>query len=72
MINPSATLPAPVVITHNPLARQPEEEETERLKAQPLPPVEELSEDARLQGRGNKKTSESEQSTPGSLIDSYV
>ena len=72
MINPTGTLPVPVVVTHNPLARQPEEEESVRLKEQPLPPVEELTEDEKLQGKAEKKPGEEEQPEPGSLIDSYA
>ena len=79
MINASGLLPVPVVATHNPLARQPEDEERVRLQEQALPPVEESSApDASADRRRPRMDAEelrAESATnpePGSLIDSYA
>lgn len=79
MINASGLLPVPVVATHNPLARQPEEEEQARLREQVLPPVEQSEESERASAR-RRSTQDAEtlraesnaQTSPGSLIDSFA
>ena len=79
MINASGLLPVPVVATHNPLVRQPEDEERARLQEQALPPVEESNApDASADRRRLRQDAEelrAESATnpePGSLIDSYA
>lgn len=79
MINASGLLPAPVVATHNPLARQPEEEERAKLQEQPLPPVQEsVATERGGERRRSALDAEEQQASarhdggPGSLIDSYA
>lgn len=78
MINASGLLPVLVVATHNPLARQPEDEERIRLQEQALPPVEEADPtDPTRERRRSRQDAEELQAAdgkpvPGGLIDSYA
>ena len=79
MINANGLLPVPVIASHNPLARQPEDEERARLQEQALAPVEESNAaDASTDRRRPRQDSDelrAELATNpelGSLIDSYA